>query len=96
MLLGAVGAVAGIFGMNFEVPFFQSGGLGFWSVIGVLILFTIAAMAVARMRTGYERSARAPLLQSGLAVTRSGTRRLRRGWEVTSVVPIGRASRRVT
>ena len=50
MLLGAVGAVAGIFGMNFEVPFFQSGGLGFWSVIGVLILFTIAAMAVARMR----------------------------------------------
>jgi Mg2+ and Co2+ transporter CorA len=50
MLLGAVGAVAGIFGMNFEVPFFQSGGLGFWSVIGVLILFTIAAMAIARMR----------------------------------------------
>jgi Mg2+ and Co2+ transporter CorA len=50
MLLGAVGAVAGIFGMNFEAPFFQSGVFGFLSVILVLVLFTIAAMAIARVR----------------------------------------------
>ncbi len=34
-LLGAIRAIAGIFGMNFETPYLQSGVLGFWSVIGV-------------------------------------------------------------
>jgi Mg2+ and Co2+ transporter CorA len=48
MLLGAVGAIAGIFGMNFETPYLQLGVLGFWSVIGVLVTITVGAILVAR------------------------------------------------
>jgi Mg2+ and Co2+ transporter CorA len=50
MLLGAVGAIAGIFSMNFETPYLQSGVLGFWSVIGVLVTITVGAILVARLK----------------------------------------------
>jgi magnesium transporter len=47
MLLGVVGAVAGIFGMNFDAPFARTGALGFWSVIGGLGVFVGIATVVA-------------------------------------------------
>lgn len=48
MLLGAVGAIAGIFSMNFETPYLQTGVLGFWSVIGVIVAITVGVILVAR------------------------------------------------
>ena len=33
MMLGVIGAIAGIFGMNFETPYTQTGVVGFWEVI---------------------------------------------------------------
>ena len=39
IVLGAVGAVAGLFGMNFDTPYTHSGVLGFWLVIGALGTF---------------------------------------------------------
>jgi Mg2+ and Co2+ transporter CorA len=50
MLLGVVGAIAGIFGMNFETPYVQSGMLGFWSVIGVLAAVIVGASLIARRK----------------------------------------------
>jgi magnesium transporter len=50
MMLGVVGAIAGIFGMNFETPYTQSGTMGFWVVIGTLSTFVVIAAAIARRR----------------------------------------------
>lgn len=41
LMLGAIGAVAGIFGMNFETPYTQSGVTGFWTVIATLSLLVL-------------------------------------------------------
>ena len=46
ILLGAVGAVAGVFGMNFETPYTQSGVLGFWLVMGTLFSFMVTFGAI--------------------------------------------------
>ena len=48
--LGAVGAVAGIFGMNFETPYTKSGAVGFWMVIAGLVIVIAAGGIVARLR----------------------------------------------
>jgi magnesium transporter len=50
MLLGVVGAIAGIFGMNFETPYVQAGVLGFWIVVGVIGTLVVAAVLLARWR----------------------------------------------
>jgi Mg2+ and Co2+ transporter CorA len=50
LALGAIGAVAGIFGMNFQTPYTNSGVLGFWMVIGALGIAVLAAALVARWR----------------------------------------------
>ena len=50
MLLGAVGAIAGIFGMNFETPFLRSGPVGFWTVMSVLAVVVAASVLVARRK----------------------------------------------
>jgi Mg2+ and Co2+ transporter CorA len=50
LALGAVGAVAGIFGMNFQTPYTNSGLVGFWMVIGALGIAVAAAAIVARWR----------------------------------------------
>jgi len=50
LALGAIGAVAGIFGMNFDTPYTHTGELGFWAVIGTLGVLTLIAFAVARWR----------------------------------------------
>jgi magnesium transporter len=50
MMLGVAGAVAGIFGMNFETPYTQTGVPGFWAVLGGLTVFIVAAIVIARRR----------------------------------------------
>jgi Mg2+ and Co2+ transporter CorA len=46
MLLGVIGAIAGIFGMNFETPYAHLGAVGFWSVVGLMVLLVAAALLV--------------------------------------------------
>ena len=50
LALGAIGAVAGIFGMNFQTPYTNSGIFGFWLVIAALGIAVAAAAIVARWR----------------------------------------------
>jgi Mg2+ and Co2+ transporter CorA len=49
-MLGAIGAVAGIFGMNFETPYTSTGTRGFWLVIGGLGLLVLVSAAFSRYR----------------------------------------------
>jgi Mg2+ and Co2+ transporter CorA len=49
-LLGAMGVVAGLLGMNFQAHFFEEGERGFWSVIGAMLVFTGSALVLARRR----------------------------------------------
>jgi magnesium transporter len=50
VMLGVIGAVAGVFGMNFETPYTQTGVVGFWVVIGALGAFIGIAAGLARRR----------------------------------------------
>src|SRR4051812_39483703 len=50
MMLGVVGAVAGIFGMNFDTPYTHTGTLGFVSVVAALTVFVGIATVIARRR----------------------------------------------
>lgn len=50
VLLGVVGAVAGIFGMNFQTPFTQTGLTGFSIVMACLACFTIGVTLFSRLR----------------------------------------------
>ena len=50
LMLGAIGAVAGIFGMNFQTPYTSTGTRGFWLVIGGLAVLVVASGAVSRWR----------------------------------------------
>ena len=50
VMLGMVGAVAGVFGMNFETPYTQTGIVGFWIVLGALSAFIVAATILAQRR----------------------------------------------
>jgi magnesium transporter len=50
VMLGVIGAVAGVFGMNFETPYTQTGVIGFWIVIGALGAFIGIAAGLARRR----------------------------------------------
>lgn len=49
-LLGAMGIVAGILGMNFQTPLFESGARGFWIVVGALGTLAAGALTFARSR----------------------------------------------
>ena len=50
VLLGTLAVFAGILGMNFQAPFFESGGRGFWvSVVGMRVV-ALVAVVVARWR----------------------------------------------
>lgn len=50
VLLGSLAVAAGVLGMNFNAPFFQSGGFGFWMAIGGMALTVALAVAFARWR----------------------------------------------
>jgi Mg2+ and Co2+ transporter CorA len=49
-LLGFVGAVAGIFGMNFDTAFSRSGTAGFWAVLTAQLAVIVPALFIARRR----------------------------------------------
>jgi len=50
VLLGAMGVIAGILGMNFQAGLFASGELGFWSVVGAEVVAATVALIFARRR----------------------------------------------
>lgn len=50
VVIGSFAAVAGLLGMNFKMPFFETGTKGFLSVVVVLLLASGAALWVARRR----------------------------------------------
>jgi magnesium transporter len=50
VLLGGFGAIAGLLGMNFELPLYQSGTPGFLAVIGILSMLSGASLWIARRR----------------------------------------------
>jgi Mg2+ and Co2+ transporter CorA len=50
VLLGSLAVAAGVLGMNFDAPFFQSGALGFWTAIAGMTLVVLAALVFARWR----------------------------------------------
>ena len=50
VMLGFVGAIASIFGMNFEIPYTQTGVPRFCAMVGGLALFIVSALIVARRK----------------------------------------------
>jgi magnesium transporter len=50
VLLGSLSVLAGVLGMNFEVPFFRSGQKGFFMTIAAMLLLAAAAVTVGRWR----------------------------------------------
>jgi Mg2+ and Co2+ transporter CorA len=50
VLLGSLALAAGVLGMNFNVPFFQSGARGFWSTIAGMAVVVACALGFARWR----------------------------------------------
>ena len=50
VLLGTLAVFAGILGMNFQAPFFDSGARGFWIAVVGMGLVALAAVVVARWR----------------------------------------------
>ncbi len=50
LLVGALGAIAGIWGMNFEVEYFKSAEYGFWLAIGSMGLIVVSLTILARIK----------------------------------------------
>lgn len=50
VLIGTLAVLAGVLGMNFDVPFFATGASGFWSAIAGMVALTVVALVVARAR----------------------------------------------
>lgn len=50
VLLGSLAVIAGLLGMNFQVPFFESGARGFWAAIAGMGVIAVVAVGVARWR----------------------------------------------
>lgn len=49
-LLGVLGVSAGILGMNFDAPLFESGARGFFATLGAMTVFLVAALIIGRRR----------------------------------------------
>lgn len=50
VLIGGLGVLAGVLGMNFAAPFFAAGGRGFWGAVGAMAVISVAGTALARQR----------------------------------------------
>lgn len=50
VLLGSLGLIAGVLGMNFEVEFFETGLMGFGIAIGSMLAIILGAVVLAKMR----------------------------------------------
>ena len=50
IMLGALGGITGVFGMNFETPYPKTGLVGFWTVVGTFAALSLAAAVIGRAR----------------------------------------------
>jgi len=50
LLVGGLGALAGIWGMNFEVEYFKSAEYGFWLTIGSMLLLVIVLTIIGKIK----------------------------------------------
>lgn len=50
LIVGALGAIAGIWGMNFEVEYFKSAEFGFWLAIGGMGLIVVSLTILAKYK----------------------------------------------
>lgn len=50
VLLGTLAVLAGVLGMNFSTPFFETGTLGFAIAVGGMVGLTVIAVVIARLR----------------------------------------------
>jgi magnesium transporter len=50
IILGALGGVAGVFGMNFDTPYGKTGLVGFWTVVGTFGVLSLCAGIFGRLR----------------------------------------------
>lgn len=50
VLLGTLAVLAGVLGMNFDAPFFNSGAKGYWSAIAAMVMLAAIALGWARLR----------------------------------------------
>lgn len=50
VMLGTLAVAAGVLGMNFKAPLFDTGGVGFWIAVGGMVAFVLLALGVARWR----------------------------------------------
>jgi len=50
VVIGGVAAIAGLFGMNFDPPFFRTGAIGFFAVTGGLSMLAVIFWVVARRK----------------------------------------------
>jgi magnesium transporter len=50
IVLGALGGVAGVFGMNFDTPYQKTGLMGFWAVVLTFAVLAAVAAIVGRLR----------------------------------------------
>lgn len=55
VIIGSVAAIAGIFGMNFEIPLFKSGQTGFYVTAGSMALLSLAIWQVAVWKNWFGR-----------------------------------------
>jgi magnesium/cobalt transport protein CorA len=53
VLMGSLSLIAGILGMNFDVPFFTSGEQGFYTVMTLMGAVVVGALAIGRWRRWY-------------------------------------------
>ena len=50
VLLGTLAVVAGVLGMNFKAPLFDTGAGGFWVTVAVMAVLSVVATVIARWR----------------------------------------------
>lgn len=50
LMVGALGAIAGIWGMNFEIEYFKAGETGFWLTIGTMVVVIVGLTAFAWLK----------------------------------------------
>ncbi len=50
LLVGCLGALAGIWGMNFEVEYFKMAEYGFWLTIGSMLLLVIVLTIIGKIK----------------------------------------------
>ena len=54
VLLGSLAVIAGVLGMNFSAPLFETGARGFWTAIGAMLAIAVAAIVLAWIRRWFR------------------------------------------